>query len=102
MAFGAPPTIPDFNLGASGQVCWPLSSNEIRDVRYEMVEVYPNPSNYKIKVQSIKYKDATKQLYNSIGQLMLSTKENEIDVSRYSKGVYYLRCGIFTRKVIIE
>ena len=102
MAFGAPPTIPDFNLGASGQVCWPLSSNEIRDVRYEMVEVYPNPSNYKIKVQSIKYKDATKQLYNSIGQLMLSTQKNEIDVSRYSKGVYYLRCGIITRKVIIE
>jgi hypothetical protein len=46
--------------------------------------------------------DVSKQLYNSIGQLVLSTKENEIDVSRYANGMYYIRAGNLTKKIIIE
>jgi hypothetical protein len=43
-----------------------------------------------------------KELYNAVGQLIFSTKADEIDVSHFAKGVYYLKCGILTRKVIIE
>lgn len=101
MGFGAPPDMPDFNLGASGQVCWPLSQSE-SEVRSAEWVVYPNPSDYMIKVESKRYKDAIKYLYNSLGQLMLSTKENEIDVNSLHKGVYYLKCAGQTKKVVIE
>jgi hypothetical protein len=98
----SPPNMPDYTLGADmSKVCWPLSTQQY-EVGSEQVVVWPNPSNYKIKVESIKYKDAIKYLYNSIGQLMLSTKENEIDVSHLANGVYYLKCGIYTRKVVVE
>ncbi|QLH45493.1 MAG: T9SS type A sorting domain-containing protein [Bacteroidota bacterium] len=65
------------------------SESEVRSAEWV---VYPNPSDYMIKVESKRYKDAIKFLYNSLGQLMLSTKENEIDVSGLHKGVYYLMC----------
>lgn len=98
----APPCMPNYELGASGQPCWPLSISNPTNEGDEILEVYPNPSNDKIKVESRKYKDAIKQLYNSIGQLMLSTKENEIDVSNLSSGIYYIRCGNSVKKVMIE
>ena len=67
------------------------------------VFVYPNPSSNKIIVKSDKrIANSEKELYNSVGQLIFSTKENEIDVSRYSKGVYYLKCGAVVRKVVVE
>jgi hypothetical protein len=46
--------------------------------------------------------DVSKQLYNSIGQLVLSTKENEIDVRNLNSGMYYLKVGNQTKKVIVE
>jgi hypothetical protein len=100
MAFGAPPTMPDFNLGASGQVCWPLNSNEIGDGRFEMLEVYPNPS---CSVFYIKNKTGKrKYLYNTLGQLVRSTEANEMDVRGVHPGVYYVQCDGETRKVIVE
>jgi hypothetical protein len=46
--------------------------------------------------------DVRKELYNSIGQLVLSTKENEIDVHNLSRGIYYLKVGNVSRKVVVE
>jgi hypothetical protein len=46
--------------------------------------------------------DVSKELYNSVGQLVLSTKENEIDVRNLSKGIYYLKVGNQTKKVVVE
>jgi hypothetical protein len=46
--------------------------------------------------------DVSKELYNSVGQLILSTKENEIDVSRLCSGIYYLKVGNVSRKVLVE
>ncbi|MBK9483036.1 MAG: T9SS type A sorting domain-containing protein [Bacteroidetes bacterium] len=43
-----------------------------------------------------------RELFNSIGQLLFTTKENEIDVSKYSKGVYYLKVASKFKKIIIE
>jgi hypothetical protein len=98
----SPPNMPDYTLGADmSKVCWPLSTQQ-NEVGSEHVVVWPNPSNYKIKVESIKYKDATKYLYNSIGQMVMSTKENVIDVSNIPKGVYYLRVENQVVKVVVE
>jgi hypothetical protein len=64
------------------------------------LEVYPNPANNKLKIENGELK--MKELYNSVGQLLFSTKVNEIDVSRFSAGVYYLKCGTAVRKINIE
>ena len=103
MGFGSPPDMPDFNLGASGQVCWPLNSNEIGDVRYEMLEVYPNPASSTLYIKCDKpIANSQKELYNSVGQMLLRTKEDEIDVSGLSKGMYYLRVENQVVKVVVE
>jgi hypothetical protein len=110
--FKTPPNMPNYELGASGQPCWPLSSHEISVRRQEMLEVYPNPAFGKLFIkyeiaslqggQAQSLANTKKQLYNSVGQMVLSTKENVIDVSNLSTGVYYLRCGNQVVKVIIE
>nr|MBP6315465.1 T9SS type A sorting domain-containing protein [Chitinophagaceae bacterium] len=102
LAFGltAPPNMPDYNLGASGQVCWPLGSSEIGDKSSEMLEVYPNPTSTILYIKNSKGKK--KELYNTIGQLIYTTKKEEIDVRRLARGIYYLRCDGQSKKVLIE
>ena len=99
MGFGAPPDMPDFNLGASGQVCWPLSQSE-SEVRSAEWVVYPNPSSTVFIVQNKQGKK--KELYNVQGELLFSTKEDVIDVKHLAKGMYYLRVEHEVKKVIIE
>ncbi len=95
----SPPNMPDYNLGASGQPCWPLNNDEV-SMKNEELEVYPNPVSSKLII--VNGKGKMKELYNIQGQLIISTKENEIDVSRCSKGVYYIRCSGQVRKVVVE
>ena len=94
---GTPPCMPNYSLGA--QECWPLSNNDI-SMKNEELEVYPNPTSSKLIIENAKGKE--KELYNMQGQLIISTKENEIDVSRCSKGVYYIRCNGQVRKVVVD
>jgi hypothetical protein len=100
MGFGAPPDMPDFNLGASGQVCWPLSMSEFENLKMLELEVYPNPSSNIFYIKNKKGKK--KELYTMLGELLYSTIKDEIEVSSFSKGVYFLKCEGETRKVIIE
>jgi len=96
-----PPNIPDFNLGAdSSKPCYPLNNYELQITNYEL-EVYPNPSTNKFYINS-KNPNSKKELFNSIGQLIISTKESEIDVSRMPRGMYYLKVNNKIRKVIID
>ena len=102
----APPNMPDYTLGADmSKVCWPLSSQQY-EVGSEHVVVWPNPTSGKLyikyEIASQSLANTKKELYNSIGQMVLSTKENEIDVSHLANGVYYLKCGIYKRKVVVE
>jgi hypothetical protein len=96
----SPPCMPNYDLGADSSICWAVGVHEVVKIVDDWV-VYPNPSSNKIYIKNTKYQ-SKKELYNSVGQLMLATKENEIDVSRFAKGIYYLRCGFQTKKIIIE
>jgi hypothetical protein len=97
----SPPNMPNYGLGEDvGVVCWPLSSTQY-EVGNEQVVVYPNPAFGKFQIKNSKFQ-SMKELYNSVGQLILSTKENEIDVSNIPKGVYYLRVGNQVVKVVVE
>jgi hypothetical protein len=93
-----PPNMPNYEIGAD-LPCWPLSSGEVSEFR-DKLEVYPNPasSNIYIKTES----KGKRELYNSVGQLLFSTDTNEIDVSKYASGIYYMKVKNAISKVIIE
>jgi hypothetical protein len=100
MGFGAPPDMPDFNLGASGQVCWPLSMSEFENLKMSELEVYPNPSS---SVFYIKNKQGKKkELFTMLGELLFTTTKDEIEVYNLPKGIYLLRCESQVRKVVVE
>lgn len=102
-AFGglnAPPNMPDYTLGADlSKVCWPLGSNEIFET-IDILEIFPNPTSKLINIKT--ESKAKRQLFNSIGQLLFTTVENQINLSKYSSGIYYIKVGNKVRKVIIE
>jgi hypothetical protein len=106
----APPNMPNYDLGADN--CWPLSLPSPPKEGDGLLEVHPNPASGKLYIkyeiashhigQAQSLANSKKELYNSVGQLVVSTKENEMDVSVLSSGVYYLKCGSFTKKIIVE
>jgi hypothetical protein len=97
----SPPNMPDYTLGEdTSKPCWPLSISHYANVPISQLEVYPNPSSTILYIKNNHHKK--KELYNSVGQRILTSKENEINVSSFSKGVYYLKCNNEVRKIIIE
>ena len=93
------PCMPNYSLG-SMPGCATVGVSAFNSSKEEF-EVYPNPTQSKFKIK-IKNPNSKKELYNSIGQLIISTKENEIDVHNLSKGMYYLKVGNQTKKVVVE
>jgi len=97
--YTSPPNMPDYALGASGQVCWPLQSVSVRE-ESEMWEIYPNPASTIFYIKNAQGKK--KALYNMIGTKLLSTYKDEIEIKKYAKGIYFIRCEGVSKKVIIE
>lgn len=93
-AAGTPPCMPNYGLGA-----WPLGVEHLT-AKNEQLDVYPNPSSTILYIQS--KSNVKREFYNSLGQLLFVTNENEINVSKYSKGIYYIKSGNAFKKVIIE
>jgi hypothetical protein len=93
------PCMPNYHLGKLPG-CATVGVSSYYSSKEEF-EVYPNPSSTKIVVRC-RMSDVRKELYNSIGQLILSTKENEIDVHNLSRGIYYLKVGNVSRKLVVE
>jgi hypothetical protein len=97
--FSTPPNMPNYELGALTQPCWPLMNEEVAGNNTSW-EVYPNPAQ---GVVYIKHKDGkTKRLYNTLGQLLGETQSTMFDVSRLSKGIYFVQCEGEMKKVVVE
>jgi hypothetical protein len=97
--FSTPPNMPNYELGASGQTCWPLDNAET--VKEDALwEVYPNPSRTVIYIKNKTGKK--KELFSIVGELLYSTTYDEMDVSRLAHGVYFLRCAGAVKKVVVE
>jgi hypothetical protein len=94
----SPSTQPDFNLGAIA-LCFPLSNEELIMNNEELI-IYPNPSSTIFYIKNKKGKK--KELYNSVGELVLSTIKDEVNVSSLPKGFYYIKCENVVKKVIVE
>jgi Secretion system C-terminal sorting domain len=95
----SPSNMPDFTLGADSSSCWPLASGELLVVSGEL-KVYPNPANNIIFIETKSIQK--RELYNCMGQLVYSTLENKIDVSRYGRGFYFVKVGSAVQKIILE
>jgi hypothetical protein len=92
--------MPDYTLGADlSKPCWPLNTEQLTKETVTF-EVYPNPTNTFINIKTDSKEK--RQLYNSVGQLLFTTNKNEIDVHKFSKGIYYIKVGNTVRKIIIE
>jgi uncharacterized repeat protein (TIGR03803 family) len=63
--------------------------------------VFPNPANNIIQIRNIN-SNKLKKIYNSVGQLMISTFNNDIDISQYGAGIYYLQIDHKYTKIVIE
>lgn len=94
---GTPPCMPNYDLGA--RTCYPLDNEHVKQKENEWT-VYPNPATQTITITNATGK--LKVLYDALGQVVLSTTKNEIDISRLRKGLYYLRCEHTSKKVLIE
>jgi len=93
--------MPNYDLGPTGQPCWPVSQSEIEEsAAADELLVYPNPTHSRLYVQTASNKE--RRLFNSRGQLVQRTKGNEVDVSALPAGVYWLRVGNRVRKVVVE
>lgn len=97
-----PPNMPDYNLAASGQLCWPLGTNQLTANSTEL-KIYPNPTSNFIHIE---YSEPDRKLliklYDSVGKLILATTKTTIDVSKFSNGVYFVRTGDIVKKVLKE
>ncbi len=89
--FSSPPNMANYELGA--MPCYPEAISEVEKNR--LYNIYPNPSNGKIYVQSITNYESRitdLQVLNLQGQILLQEKNNnEVDISSLSSGVYFLQ-----------
>jgi hypothetical protein len=96
-----PPCQPNYNLGKDTSInCWPLADHSVNEIP-NFLEVYPNPTTGRLLIKGCK-SSSVKELFTHSGQLLLRTKENELDLSRLAKGLYLLRCEDQVRKVVVE
>ena len=95
------PSMPNYELGSTGQPCWPLEVGE-QEGDVSMWEVYPNPAGDKLYLRGDRPNESPKELYNAIGVLQLRTHAVEIEVGHLPRGMYYLKWGSGVRKVILE
>lgn len=93
--------MPDFNMPEKTP-CWPLSIPQSDNVSMTQLDVHPNPANTVLYIETSEKGKIKIELYNSIGQLLHSTYKNEIELSGYSHGLYYIKAGNSVKKVIIE
>lgn len=64
--------------------------------------IYPNPTGGKFQIQSSKSQIEKVQIYDLFGRLVLRTNEPQVDMNGFAKGVYVLRVGEATRKIILQ
>lgn len=81
-----------------------VSINQVEDLRTPL-KVYPNPATASVMVKTLCGEPQTLRVYSVDGRLVLQrpvTMETTIDVSGWSQGVYILRVGSRTEKLIIK
>lgn len=90
------------SIGANNPTATSEFNNEIKN----KLKVWPNPCrdmlHLDINASLLKDRLNNIEVFNAIGQLVLSTSQKDIDVSGLKKGVYFLKYKNSFEKIIIE
>jgi uncharacterized repeat protein (TIGR02543 family) len=70
----------------------------IETVNTDKLQIYPNPTNGIVHISNAD--GAEIKVYSLNGELLLRTRESRVDLSGYPSGVYLLRIGDETLKVV--
>ncbi len=62
--------------------------------------VYPNPATSRLTISTTNPSDI--EIYNSMGQFVFRTSSHEIDVTNFSRGLYFVQCGQEVSKVVLK
>lgn len=90
--------MPNFNMPKK-EPCWPLHYQQVNGEHHTW-DFYPNPAQQQIVINHAQNK--LKILYNMVGQAVVSTTNDIIELRALQRGVYYLFCEGLVKKVIIE
>ena len=77
----------------------------IAENEYDDVVIYPNPAHDFVTVgtwHAASVQNMCVQIFNAIGQLVLTTEENAIIVSELPQGIYFVRVNNITKRLIIR
>jgi hypothetical protein len=79
-----------FAVGVSpGTIVFDLRSNVGLDENTEMIGVLPNPSTGVFQINGLGF-NQTYQIANTTGQVILTGESNNIDLSNFQSGIYFL------------
>ena len=62
----------------------------------QILNVYPNPARNIISINS----EGEKIIYNILGEVILKSKEKNINIQKLSNGVYWIKCKKKVGKII--
>ena len=90
------------SIGATNSVVFTITDNDVIPVSVNenaknKIQIYPNPSNGVVNIQNSNNEKV--EFFNVLGELILSTYENKINLD---KGIYIVKVGAYSRRVIIE
>ena len=99
-------SLTDIQLSAdSAQVRYDGDALSIEDNKeYGSINIYPNPTNGIIKIQSDK---AIKQVFirNVLGEIVIKSTSKNINISNYSNGIYFVEVltekDRFSKKIVL-
>ena len=73
-----------------------LQTNETEE---KELTIYPNPSNGKLTVDFQNGHQAPLFVYNQLGQLMMSSDSNQLDLTPLNAGIYFISSPNYSTKV---
>ena len=99
--------MPDYELGASVQPCWPLSSEDLEWSTKKHIKLYPNPTSTQLTIEYMLDLDeeGNIELCDIVGkklfglELPVSANQVSIDVTQLPKGVYLYKYIINNKPV---
>lgn len=101
-------TIPDYQAAAVWQDFGSFNELSLTDFQLsETIKLYPNPTSDFLKIDLDNASEIkTVIIYNYLGQIISEENTNKIDVSSYSKDIYFAKIettkGKTTKKFIVE
>jgi len=97
--------IDDICISTDSSVCTQQASNIKNHGTSTTINIYPNPVNSTIKISTTEQIIESKIL-DVLGNQLLNTTQNEIDISSFYNGTYFLQVktneNIYKKKIIVQ